>query len=116
MSLITGFLALIFFMAGIAFSILKTSKLHSIKRIAKKSHCCIGFFAVAIGIFHSLLTSLSFKFTFGYLSLLLLLIITIFGILSKYSKSSVTKRNIHITVSILTSVVILLHIYSKLLF
>ena len=93
MSLITGFLALIFFMAGIAFSILKTSKLHSIKRIAKKSHCCIGFFAVAIGIFHSLLTSLSFKFTFGYLSLLLLLIITI-----------------------LTSVVILLHIYSKLLF
>ncbi len=115
MSLISGFIAFIFFMAGIAFSILKTSKLHSIKGIARKSHCCIGFFAVVIGIFHSLLSSLSIKFTFGYLSLLLLLIITIFGILLKYSKSSVT-RNIHITVGILTSVVILLHIYSKLLF
>ncbi|OPX43966.1 hypothetical protein CLHUN_22090 [Ruminiclostridium hungatei] len=116
MSLITGFLSLLFFMAGITFSILKASKLYSIKRIAKKSHCFIGFFAVAIGIFHSLLSSLSIKFTFGYLSLLLLLIITVFGILTKYSKSSLTKRNIHIVVSILTLVVILLHIYSKLLF
>jgi hypothetical protein len=116
MSLITGFLSLLFFVVSIAYGILKELENHYCKRIAKKSHCFIGCFAFIVAVFHSLLSGSGVKFTFGYLSLLLLLIISVFGIVMKYSKPSPNKRNVHIIISILTSVVLLLHIYSKLLF
>lgn len=116
MLLFTGLLALTFFLTGIAYGILKTQKKQSRKIYAIKSHCFIGYFALIIGVFHSILANSSIKFTFGFLSLFLLFLSTVSGMLLKYSKPTPYKRHIHIIICILTSLAILFHIYSKLLF
>jgi glucose uptake protein GlcU len=113
MSIVTGFISLIMYILGISYTVFKTDSNSNIKKISRISHCYIGYLALIISIYHTILAGDKLSLASGYVTFLLILICNISGILLKYLRPSKRKRIAHITIGLSTAVAVVLHILIK---
>ena len=83
-------------------------------------HCIFSIFAIILAFVHAGPYLYNIRFSTGYVSLLLLVLVTLIGILMKYFKKTYTKHKkfwlyTHILLAIMLIGTILLHIFSYLL-
>jgi len=109
---LSGLLALILLIICIAYSILKIFR-KSRKLYTVKAHCVIGCFALISAIVHVILANPRIEFSFGFLSLFLLILSAASGILMKRTVSNKYIKLFHIIISAFALVVVLLHIFFR---
>lgn len=120
-----GLLACAFFILSCSYSLFKRSKsirsnlnLH-IKDLLNY-HCIFSLIAIVLVFLHAGSNLSNIRFSTGYISLLLMILVTAIGILMKYLKKAYMKHKTfwlysHILLAILLFGTILLHIFSYLL-
>lgn len=116
MSIVSGFISLIMYLTSISYTVFKTDSNNTIKRISRISHCYIGYIALIISVYHTILAGHKLSFTSGYITFLFILMCNLSGILLKYIRPSKRKRIAHIAISLSTAAAIVFHILVKLLF
>lgn len=121
-----GLLAFIFFLLGCSFSLFKRSKsIRSkfnlpIKKLLEY-HCIFSIIAIILVFIHAKDYFSDIRFSTGYISLLLMILVTIIGIIMKYFKNIYLKHRLlflyaHIILAIMLGMMILFHILSYLIF
>lgn len=122
---ILGWLSFLCFALGCSYSLFKRNK--KIRNITKMPirklldfHCVFSIIATFLAFIHMQQNIINFRFSTGYVSLFLMIIITIIGVIMKYFKSIYMKYRIfllytHITLSVILVVTLLLHIIEYIL-
>ena len=110
----TGLVIFILFLACMSYSIAKRH-IKIKKKYLFVIHCVLSFLVLSMSIFHVILSGTNIKFTFGFVSLFLLVITIISGILLKFLNKNKMLRHVHIIIAILTCLCILTHFLIKVL-
>jgi len=121
-----GWLTLLFFILSFSYGLFKRFKNLSFKinLPAKKLldyHCTFGIIAIIIGFIHAGSNLSHIEFSTGYISLLLMILVTLIGILMKYFRKTYMKHKIfwlytHIILAIMLAGTLLFHILTFFLF
>lgn len=123
--IILGWLACSCFILSSSYSLFKRFKGISLKKYLRIKnlldfHCIFSIFATILAFIHAGPYLYNVRFSTGYVSLLLMVLVTLIGILMKYFKKAYAKHKIfwlytHILLVIMLTGTILLHIFSYLL-
>lgn len=120
-----GWSAFLFFIVGCSYSLFKRVKSSrsivnlSIKKLLEY-HCIFCIIATILALIHGGSNLYNIKFSTGYVSLLLMVLVTLIGIVMKYFKKVYVKYRMfflytHIFLAIMLTGAILLHILTYLL-
>ena len=124
-SQLLGWLACVFIILGCSYSLFKRlkntrSKIGLPIKNLLDYHCTFCIIAIILAFIHAGGNLSNIRFSTGYVSLLLLVLVTLIGILMKYFRKIYIKHKMfwlytHILLSIMLIGAILLHIFSNLL-
>lgn len=120
-----GWLAFAFFILSCSYSLFRRAKsIRSNLNLHIKGlldyHCIFSLIAIILVFFHAGPYLSNIRFSTGYVSLLLMILVTAIGILMKYFKKSYMKHKTfwlysHILLAIMLLVTMILHIFSYLI-
>lgn len=116
MKLLTGYLALFFFISSFAYVIFKRKNISKFKLQTQNVHMILGTMVLIISILHILMSEFYMQISFGWLTFLFLSVSILFGFLFKFKKPSKNKRLAHIICSIFSLFFLIFHMIERLMF